>query len=282
MQLGEARAAAHLPAARTVGRQRILVGDCLLHMQAMPPGSVDVCVTSPPYNIGVAYGRHHDRMPQDAYLAWMAEVGAELARVLRDDGSLFLNVGGTGAQPWLAHDVARALAGTAWTLQNHIVWVKSLSIGNDTVGHFKPIQSRRFLNNNHEAVFHFTRTGTVPLDRLAVGVPFKDKSNIARRGHAQDRRCGGNVWFMPYETVNSKAKKFGHPAGFPVELPLRCIQLHGKPGAAVLDPFAGAGTTLVAAQRLGRPGTGIELDPAYADAAEARLQAEAERTPSPP
>ena len=282
MQLGEARAAAQEPDARIVGRQRILVGDCLAHLAAMEPGSVDVCVTSPPYNIGVAYGRHHDRMPPGDYLAWMAAVGAALARVLRDDGSLFLNVGSTNAQPWLAHDVARAVAGTAWTLQNHIVWVKSVSVGEDTVGHFKPIQSPRFLNNNHEAVFHLTREGRVPVDRLAVGVPFKHKSNIARWGHARDRRCGGNVWFMPYETVNSKAKKFGHPAGFPVALPLRCIQLHGKPGATVLDPFLGAGTTLVAAARLGLPGTGIELDPAYADASALRLLSEAGGAPSPP
>ena len=279
MQRQDVHAAPHRPEARTVGLQRILLGDCLAHLNAMPPASIDVCVTSPPYNIGVAYGQHHDRMPAGAYLAWMAEVGAALARVLREDGSLFLNVGGTGAQPWLAHDVARAMAGGLWTLQNHIVWVKSLSIGADTIGHFKPIQSRRFLNNNHEAIFHFSRGGAVPVDRLAVGVPFKDKSNIARWGHARDKRCGGNVWFMPYETVNSRAKKFGHPAGFPVEVPRRCILLHGKPGATVLDPFLGAGTTLVAAARLGLPGTGIELDPAYADAAAARLAAEAGASP---
>lgn len=280
MQLEGARAARQRGGAG--GEHQVLVGDCLAHLRTMAPGSADVCVTSPPYNIGMAYSRHDDRMPREAYLAWMADVGAELARVLREDGSLFLNVGGTGAQPWIAHDVARAMAGTDWVLQNHIVWVKSLSIGEDTVGHFKPIQSMRFLNNNHEAVFHLTRTGAVPIDRLAVGVPFKDKSNIARWGHARDRRCGGNVWFMPYKTVRSRAQKFGHPAGFPVELPLRCILMHGKAGAIVLDPFLGAGTTLVAAAQLGCPGIGIELDPAYAEAAVARLQAAGEPAPSPP
>ena len=264
-----------------VAGQTVVVGDCLAHLRGMAAGSVDVCVTSPPYNIGIAYGRHDDRMPRADYLAWMGEVGVALARVLRVDGSLFLNVGGTGALPWIAHDVARAVAGGDWVLQNHIVWVKSLSIGEDTVGHFKPIQSQRFLNNNHEAVFHFTRTGGVAVDRLAVGVPFKDKSNIARWGHARDRRCGGNVWFMPYKTVRSRTQKFGHPAGFPVELPLRCIQLHGKVGAVVLDPFLGAGTTLVAAAQLGCAGVGIEIDPAYADAAMARLEVAAGAGPSP-
>ena len=82
-------------------------------------------------------------------------------------------------------------------------------------------------------------------------MPFKDKSNIARWGHARDRRCAGNVWFMPYQTVKSRREKFDHPAGFPVELPLRCIQLHGVAAPRVLDPFLGAGTTLVAARKLG-------------------------------
>jgi site-specific DNA-methyltransferase (adenine-specific) len=159
-----------------------------------------------------------------------------------------------------------------FVLQNHIIWVKSISIGDDTVGHFKPITSRRYLNQNHEAIFHFTKTGSVEIDRLAIGVPFKDKSNIARWGHARDKRCGGNVWFIPYKTVQSKAQKHHHPAGFPVELPERCIKLHGRTNAAVLDPFLGAGSTLVAAQNLGCSGIGLELDSAYAEAAVARLK----------
>jgi site-specific DNA-methyltransferase (adenine-specific) len=111
----------------------------------------------------------------------------------------------------------------------------------------------------------------VRLDRLAIGVPFKDKSNIARRGHARDVRCRGNTWFIPYRTVQTKAEKFNHPGTFPVDLPRWCIRLHGKPGATVLDPFAGAGTTLVAAEREGAVGIGIEIDAAYVAVAMERL-----------
>lgn len=253
-------------------RQRVIDGDCLDHMRAMSAGSVDVVVTSPPYNIGIAYGTYDDRRPRDAYLAWMAEVGRALHRVLKPGGSLFLNIGATNADPWIAADVASNLR-PDFVLQNHIVWAKSVSLGEDTVGHFKPINSRRFLNQNHEAIFHFTKTGQVEIDRLAVGVPFKDKSNIARWGHKADRRCAGNVWFIPYKTVRSRAQKFDHPAGFPVALAERCIRLHGTEGAVVLDPFLGAGSTLVAARRLGCEAIGIEIDASYADTARRRLAA---------
>jgi site-specific DNA-methyltransferase (adenine-specific) len=157
-------------------------------------------------------------------------------------------------------------------LQNSIVWVKSVSIGDDTFGHFKPVNSKRYLNHTHEHVFHFTKDGKTPLDRLAVGVPFKDKSNIARWGHSQDRRCGGDVWFIPYPTIRSKAQRDHHPSPFPVELPERCIKLHGGESPLVLDPFLGVGSTLLAAQRLGCRGIGVEIDPGYAEAAAWRLR----------
>lgn len=258
----------------TVGRQTVRQGDCLDLLATLPTASIDVVVTSPPYNIGIAYNSYPDCRPRAEYLAWLGRIGRELSRVMTPDGSFFLNVGGTGSDPWITMDVAGAFRDT-FVLQNHIVWVKSVSIGDDTAGHFKPISSKRYLNNNHEAVFHFTKTGSVTIDRLAVGVPYKDKSNIARWHHAKaDRRCAGNTWFVPYETVRSKAQKFDHPAGFPVGLPDRCIRLHGVADTVVLDPFLGAGTTLVAAERLGCTGLGLELDPAYARTAVARLRAD--------
>jgi site-specific DNA-methyltransferase (adenine-specific) len=254
------------------GNQQIIAGDCRDELAAIRSACIDVVVTSPPYNIGLAYRSYEDRRPRAAYLAWLAAIGEEIARVLKPDGSFFLNIGSTNSDPWVSIDVANAFR-QVFVLQNHFVWVKSLSIGDDTVGHFKPIAGRRFLNHNHEAVFHFTKSGKVPLDRLAIGVPFKDKSNIARWGHARDRRCAGNVWFIPYRTVRSKAQKFDHPAGFPVELPERCIKLHGVPKAAILDPFLGAGATLVAAEKLGCPGIGIEIDRHYAQTSLSRLHA---------
>lgn len=257
-----------------IGKQTVRLGDCLANLRLLESASIDVVVTSPPYNIGIAYQSYDDRRPRREYLTWLGEIGLELTRVMKAEASFFLNVGGTGSDPWVVMDVANAFR-DVFTLQNHIVWVKSVSVGDDTVGHFKPISSKRFLNNNHEAIFHFTKSGSVAIDRLAVGVPYKDKSNIARWQHARaDRRCAGNTWFIPYQTVQSKAQKFNHPAGFPVALPNRCIRLHGAKDGTVLDPFLGAGTTLVAAQQLGMRGIGFEVDATYASIAVERLRAE--------
>lgn len=251
-----------------IGSQTIIVGDCAEALALMPEGSIDVVVTSPPYNIGLKYSLYDDAGDRGQYLSWLRDIGLLLKRVLKDDGSFFLNIAGTSSDPWIAPDAANAIR-DLFRLQNSIIWVKSVSIGDDSHGHFKPVNSARYLNHLHEHVFHFTKDGNVPLDRLAVGVPFKDKSNIARWGHSEDRRCGGDVWFIPYRTIRSKSQRDHHPSPFPIELAERCIKLHGGDLAAVtvLDPFLGVGSTLLAAQRLGCRGIGVEIDSSYADAA---------------
>lgn len=260
------------PTAEPLGRHQLFLGDCLTALASLPPASVDVVITSPPYNLGLAYGTHDDTMAEAAYLDWMLRVATEIRRVMRPDASFFLNIAGSSAKPWLPLELIVRLR-PLFTLQNNIAWVKSIAIGPATSGHFKPIGGGRFLHHNHESLFHLTLNGTVKLDRLAIGVPFQDKSNIKRRGHARDLRCRGNSWFIPYRTVQSRAEKFHHPAAFPEELPSWCIRLHGKPAATVLDPFLGTGTTLLAAEREGASGIGIEIDPAWFAVAKDRLTA---------
>ncbi len=253
-----------------LGPHRLFAGDCLHILAELPAESVDVVVTSPPYNLGIAYGRHDDRMAEAEYLAWMTQVAAAIRRVMKPDGSFFLNIAGSSSRPWLPLELIVRLR-PLFELQNNIVWVKSIAIGADSRGHYKPVAGKRFLHHNHENIFHLTLHGNVQLDRLAIGVPFKDKSNIARRGHAQDLRCRGNTWFIPYRTVQSKAAKFHHPSTFPENVPRWCIRLHGRSAPVVLDPFMGTGTTLVAAAREGGQGIGIEFDPAYLETARERL-----------
>ncbi len=177
--------------------QTIILGDCLDVLKTIEIQSIDTVITSPPYNIDIPYSSYKDRKPRDNYIQWLKDISIEIARVLKPNGSYFLNIGSTNVDPWISIDVISSLR-DMFVLQNHIIWVKSISVGDDTVGHFKPINSKRFLNQNHESIFHLTLTGDVAIDRLAIGIPFKDKSNISRRNHAQDKRCAGikPVWLL--------------------------------------------------------------------------------------
>ena len=242
--------------------------------------SADVVVTSPPYNIGTGYNSYDDELPREKYLAWMEDVGMAVKQALTDDGSFFLNIGNKPKDQWIAWDVAYVLR-KYFVLQNVIHWVKSIAIskteagnypniaGDIAVGHFKPIVSNRFLNDCHEYIFHFTKHGNVPLDKLSVGISYQDKTNIGRwKAAKEDRRDRGNIWFIPYETIQSRSKQRPHPATFPVALPERCIRLHGSARTKlVIDPFVGIGSSAAAAMRLGISFVGFEIDKEYLDTA---------------
>lgn len=244
---------------------RFLLGDCVRVLPTLPPGGVDAIVTSPPYNLGVRYSTYDDQLPRDEYLQWTDRWIAAAASVLASAGSLFLNVGHKPTDPWIAMDVAQA-ARKHLRLQNLIHWVKSIAIDDSqAVGHYKPINSDRFVNDCHEFIFHLTPTGRTPLDRRAIGVPYQDKSNVARwAAAAGDLRCRGNTWFIPYETIQSRAKDRPHPATFPARVPEMCLRLHGTGRTRlVLDPFTGLGSTAVACARLGLNFVGIDVDAVY-------------------
>jgi site-specific DNA-methyltransferase (adenine-specific) len=255
---------------------RFFLGDCLDVLPKLARGSIDAIVTSPPYNLGIRYRSYDDTMPREDYLAWTTKWVHEAAGALNPDGSLFLNVGAKPTDPWIAMDVAQAVR-RELQLQNTIHWVKSIAIEKAlagaraglhddlAVGHYKPINSRRFLHDCHEFVFHFTPGGNTPLDRTAVGVKYQDQSNVARwQTAASGVRCRGNTWFIPYQTIQSREKDRPHPATFPPRLPEMCLRLHGKARLTlVADPFMGLGSTAVACAQLGVDFVGIEMDEGY-------------------
>lgn len=262
----------------------LYLGDCIAGMRSkIKQKSIDVVVTSPPYNIGVNYGRHEDNLPRESYFEWMQELTVEVTRVLKDDGSFFLNVGDTPSDQWIAWDVAQKMR-EQFVLQNVIHWVKSIAInksevgdypgitGDIAVGHFKPIVSKRYLSDCHEYIFHFTKTGDVELNKLSIGVPYQDKSNIGRwKSATTDRRDRGNTWFIPYTTIKSRGER-PHPATFPVKLPEMCLKLHGvSAGSVVLDPFTGIGSTAIAAVKIGASFIGFDIDEDYLKEAVHRL-----------
>ncbi|MBV9009100.1 MAG: site-specific DNA-methyltransferase [Verrucomicrobia bacterium] len=267
--------------------------DCIAGMRRLPAEYIDLAVTSPPYNLGVRYSTYSDRAARADYLRWCKTWAREIARLLTRDGSLFLNIGAAPANPMLPHEMVLELR-DVFVLQNTIHWIKSIALpsghgsvgGTNTspaevstsIGHFKPISSRRFLNDCHEYIFHFTKTARVELNRLALGVPYQDKSNIARWSHTrgEDLRCRGNTWFIPYKTIRNRDKQRPHPATFPVQLAENCIKLHGVTRVRrMLDPFLGIGNSAVAAKRCEVPEfIGFDIDAAYLREARRRLAPE--------
>lgn len=281
--------------------------DCIKGMSRLADDSVDLVVTSPPYNLGIRYRKFSDTQDRESYLNWCGEWAQQIRRVLKSSGSFFLNIGAAPSNPMLPHEIVMTMR-DLFVLQNAIHWIKSIAIddrcsrrpvGDATrtrqthrssafhrkaatairsYGHFKPISSKRFLNDCHEYIFHFTKTGRVELDRLALGVPYQDKSNIARWRHTRgsDVRCRGNTWFIPYQTIQNREKERPHPATFPVQLAEWCIKLHGPAGAGgietMLDPFLGIGNSAVAAQRCGvKKFIGFEIDDTYLAEAKRRI-----------
>ena len=251
------------------------LGDCVVGMSKVAASSVDLVVTSPPYNLGIRYGKYSDRQDRHSYLKWCVVWANQVRRVLGASGSFFLNIGAAPSNPMLPHEIVFELRGL-FVLQNTIHWVKSIAIDDRTFGHFKPISSKRFVNDCHEYLFHFTKTGRVPIDRAAIGVPYQDKSNISRWRHTggSDRRCRGNTWFIPYQTIQSRAKERPHPATFPVQLADWCVKLHGVTRVrTMLDPFLGIGNSAVAARDCAvNKFIGFEIDKTYLAEAKRRLR----------
>ena len=251
--------------------------DCVEGMrELLEPGSIDVVVTSPPYNLGITYGSYDDTVPRDEYLNWIGVWGEVVEVALSRGGSLFLNVAGKPSEPWGPFEVLERLR-DRFVLQNTIHWIKSIAIDADlvgaasgvsqnlAVGHYKPINSKRYVNDCHEYIFHLTKAGDVELDRRAIGVEYQDKSNVTRWEAAKgDLRCRGNTWFVPYRTIQSRDRERPHPATFPVRIPMMCIRLHGVERVRrVLDPFLGLGHSALACKALGLAFVGFELDAGY-------------------
>jgi len=245
--------------------------DCVTGMSALPNRSVDVVVTSPPYNLNIKYGTYQDALPRDSYLQWLNDVFVEVKNVLKDKGHFFLNVGYSNVDPWVGMDVAN-VARKHFELQNNFTWVKSIYVDGKTSGHFKPINSKRFTNTTWEHLFHFTKDGNVEVDRLAIGVPYEWKSNIERFNQNGDLRCRGNTWYIPYDTISNREKERGkHPATFPVALVEQCLLFSGIKQGIVLDPFMGSGTTAIAAIKQKWDYVGFDIDPDYITFAQSRI-----------
>lgn len=239
---------------------RIICGDAR-SMTAVPDCSIGLALTSPPYNAGVDYDVHHDRQPERAHLDMLQQVFAECYRALVYGGRIAVVCANTGRSPYtpLAHRIADRLAAVGFALRGEIIWDKGAAGLTSAWGSWRAA-SAPTLRDCHEYIIVASKgLGAYP---NAHG----RKPTISAADYCAATQ---SVWRIP----PASAKRVGHPAPFPVELPRRLIELYTYKGDAVLDPFIGSGTTALAAIQTGRAFVGYELSAAYAELARGRIAA---------
>jgi site-specific DNA-methyltransferase (adenine-specific) len=228
-------------------------------------GSVAAVVTSPPYNVGLDYDTGTDSLPWPEYWVLAGEAAALIARVLVDGGRLWVNTavsvpeapGAAGkARVMLAHRWASVLEVAGLDVLDQVAWCSSRGAGTAWGSWLSPAAPN--LRGDWESVLAASSGGwerTPPEDLVGW-----------RDGIGGWAALCSTVW-----NLRPAPRSGGHPAPFPVELARRAIRLSTWPGEVVLDPFAGTGTTLVAARQLGRRAIGIETSERYCERAVARL-----------
>ncbi len=142
--------------------------DCVEWMNAQKDKSIDCVITSPPYNLNIKYSKYEDNLPREQYIDWLVNISENIKRILKDEGHYFLNIGATNLDPLIAMEVGTNI-GKVFHLQNNFTWVKHIAVQDKGYGQYKPITSKRYVSNTTESIFHFTKTGDIAVDRLAIG-----------------------------------------------------------------------------------------------------------------
>lgn len=244
----------------------IHLGDCLEWLRALPCESVDLVVSSPPYNIGKEY---ESKRALDVYLKEQAEVLAECARVLKTTGSVFWQVGAyadRGSLVPLDVKFFPILEDLGLVPRNRIIWVRQHGL------HGKNKFSAR-----HESVLWFTRSDSYKFFLDPIRVPQKYQNKKSWRGDNKgELTCNplgknpGDIWIFQNVKHNHEEQTI-HPAQFPEDLIARIVLCSTEPGDVVLDPYMGTGTVAVVARDYGRRYLGAELDSEYYEVARRRI-----------
>ncbi len=274
----------------------IRCGDAVEILNSMSEQTIDCCVTSPPYfglrDYGIEGQIGLEETPQQ-YIAKLVRVFSEVRRVMKDDGTLWVNIGDSYARdraddlkpkdligiPWM---LAFALRDGGWYLRSEVIWHKQI---------FTPESVKDRPTRAHEQIFLLSKSARYYYDADAIKEPLAEssigrykygfggtKAEALQEGDVKGRSIVGvrempdgrnkrSVW-----TINPKPVKEAHVAVFPPEIPEICILAGSREGGMVLDPFVGSGTTGIVASQNRRDCIGIELNPEYVAIAERRFK----------
>ena len=227
------------------------------NMEFLPDSSVHLMVTSPPYNVSKEYDND---LSLDEYMQLLESVFSETYRVLVSGGRVCINIANVGRKPYIPYHkyIMEIMDKLDFIMRGEIIWNKSASAGSSTAWGSWQSASNPVLRDVHEYILIYSKE--------KLGRKKNNRNNTITKEQFLD--FTKSIWSFP----TTSAKKVGHPAPFPVELPLRCIQLYSFENDIVLDPFCGVGSLNIAAITSNRHHIGIDIDPNYVDKARKRIE----------
>lgn len=237
--------------------------DDILKTDCVKKESIDLIITSPPYNIDIKYNSHDDKISYEDYLTFTKKWVAKCYKLTKEDGRFCLNMPldkNKGGQQSVYADIITVAKKAGWKYHTTIIWNE------------QNISRRTAWGSWLSASAPFV---IAPVEVIAVLYKNNWKktsgSRVSDINKKEFMEWTNGVWNFSGESK----KRVGHPTPFPIELPRRCIKLFSFVGDTILDPFLGSGSTLIACALTGRRGIGIEVDPSYCELAKQRLLKEA-------
>jgi site-specific DNA-methyltransferase (adenine-specific) len=252
----------------------VLTGDCLRLLNDLPAGIVDLAFADPPFNIGYEYDVYDDRQTKERYLDWTDQWLAAVKRVLRPTGAFFVAIGDE-----YAAEIKVRLDALGLTMRNWIVWHYTFGVHCE----------KKFTRSHAHILYYTAHPKRFAFNADEVRVPSARQTTYADRRANPKGRVPDDTWVLrPQEdgrffgpetdtwyvsrVCGTFKERTGHPCQMPEALLERIVRVSSNAGDLVLDPFAGSGTTLVAAKRLGRSYLGMELSEEYAAKVRQRLE----------
>ena len=244
-----------------INNQIQIINDNVLHTNRIEDNSVNLIVTSPPYNLDIDYNSNDDNLNYEDYLKFSSKWMKRCFDWLKPDGRICLNIpmdtNKGGHRPTGSNLIQEAL-NVGLQYKTTIIWNKNTILTRTAWGSWKSASSPAIL---------------APIEFISVF--YKDQWKKLNKGESTIERDEFIQWTNGLWTFGTASRKrIGHPAPFPIELPNRCIKMFSYAGDTVLDPFVGSGTTLIAAYRNKRKSIGIELDQEYYNLAINRVKKE--------
>lgn len=234
--------------------------DDFLETNCVKDGSIDLTITSPPYNVDIKYNSHNDQISYQEYLVFTRKWLTQAHKFTKEDGRLCLNIPmdkNKGGQQSVYADIITIAKEVGWKYHTTIIWNE------------QNISRRTAWGSWLSASAPFV---IAPVEMIAVlykGI-WKKTSGSRKSDIARDEFI---AWTNGMWQFNGESKKrIGHPAPFPIELPRRCMKLFSFVGDTILDPFSGSGSTMLACCETNRKGIGIEYDESYCELSKNRIE----------